>query len=131
VTWSRAGTSGELSAVLFEQSPDQKTWKQLGFGTRVTGTSTWTLSGLSLPANGLFYIRARGFAPVAGVSSSLYQTIRELNFASPLAIAATSIVASADGAVPTAAAPAYVTEPFSGITPLSTSMTIGGSTVEI
>jgi uncharacterized delta-60 repeat protein len=133
VTWARAGTAGELSAVIFEVSTNRQTWSPLGIGSRVT--AGWQLTGLSsLPASGLFYIRARGIAPTSGgTSSSLSDTVREFNFSSPLAVAASAIVDVTTSTTPptAAAAPQFVVEPVSGITPLATATNVNGSTMEI
>ena len=80
---TRTGSAGELSGVTFERSADGRTWLQLGQGSRVAGTANWQLGGLTLPATGSFYVRVRALAPTAGTSSSLYETVREINFASP------------------------------------------------
>ena len=61
--WARSGVSTELSSVTFEQSSDATTWTKLGTAGRVAGTANWQLNGLSLPASGLFYLRARGVTP--------------------------------------------------------------------
>jgi uncharacterized delta-60 repeat protein len=84
VFWNRSGTGGEMASVLFELSLDRQTWVTLGAGSRVAGTANWQLGGLSLPASGLFYIRARGIAVgTAGISSGFYELVRQFNFASP------------------------------------------------
>ncbi len=81
VTWVRRGSAGAVAAVTFELSTDRVTWTSLGLGSPMG--DTWTLSGLSLPAEGVFYIRARGIAPSSGgTSSGVFEMVREFNFAS-------------------------------------------------
>ena len=59
ISWSRGGSSPEVSLVTFDQTSDYGvTWTPLGSGSRVGTTSNWQLTGLSLPANGR--LRARG-----------------------------------------------------------------------
>ncbi|MEQ1750695.1 MAG: choice-of-anchor D domain-containing protein, partial [Prosthecobacter sp.] len=59
VSWTRGGSSPEVSQVTFEKSTDSGvTWTLLGSASRVGSTSNWRLSGQSLPASGL--LRARG-----------------------------------------------------------------------
>ena len=41
VIWNRAGTTGEIGSVIFEQSADRVTWTRLGEGRRVAN-SGWT-----------------------------------------------------------------------------------------
>ena len=62
ITWTRGGSSPELASVLFEQSTDANTWKSVGVGTRIPGTPSWTLAGVSSPASS-YYLRARGVVP--------------------------------------------------------------------
>ena len=68
VTWTRSGSTPEISQVQFQVSTDNATWTSLGAGTRV-GTN-WQISGLSLPASSIFYVRAFGFVPTSEFSSS-------------------------------------------------------------
>ncbi len=59
VTWTRSGSSPEVSLVTFEKSTDSgATWTPLGTGTRIGTTANWQLTGLSLPSSG--QLRARG-----------------------------------------------------------------------
>ncbi|MFM7749164.1 MAG: hypothetical protein ACKPB0_01935 [Opitutaceae bacterium] len=52
---------------------------------RAPGTANWQVAGVSLPANSVFYVRARAVTPtVSGVASGLYEVIREFNYASPV-----------------------------------------------
>ncbi len=127
VMWNRSGTTAELSSVIFEQSSDRITWTRLGEGTRVAGTSNWQLTGLNLPATGLFYIRARGIAPTSGGGSSgLFEGVREFTFSGPV-IGTNAPIAS----VPqTGAAPAF--DAYSGIVPrAAVSVVAGEGSVEI
>ncbi|MSU25043.1 MAG: hypothetical protein EXS32_14645 [Opitutus sp.] len=81
VVLARAGTAPEIAGVILELSSDSFTWTRLGQGTRVSGNSNWQLTGLSLPASGLFYVRARSLVPSSsGTSTSVIEAVRELNF---------------------------------------------------
>jgi uncharacterized delta-60 repeat protein len=59
VTWTRGGASAVLSRVTFEYSTDNTAYSPLGNG--LPSGSDWTLTGLNLPNQQNFYIRARGF----------------------------------------------------------------------
>ncbi len=63
VTWTRTGPTPELSSVLFESSPDETTWTTLGSGSRVSGSSNWSFSGLTIPVSESLYIRVTGIVP--------------------------------------------------------------------
>ncbi len=83
--WTRSGTSGDVAAAIFEFSADNRTWSPLGTGTRIASSSNWQITGLQLPASGLFYVRARGVVSTSGgTAASLYETVREFNFTNPL-----------------------------------------------
>ncbi len=127
VMWNRSGTTAELSSVAFEQSADRITWTRLGDGSRVAGTANWQLTGLNLPATGLFYVRARGIVPSSGGGSSgLFEAVREFTFSSPV-IGTNAPIASAP---PTGAAPAF--DAYSGIVPrAAVSVVPGEGSVEI
>ena len=85
VLLNRSGAIGEISSVVFEISSDRASWTRLGEGVRAPGTANWQVAGANLPANAVFYIRARAITPsVAGVASGLYEVIREFNYASPV-----------------------------------------------
>ena len=129
VVLNRSGTTGELAAVLFEQSSDQTAWTRLGDGIRAPGTANWQLAGLNLPASDLFYIRARGIAPSgSGNSSGIFSVVREFNYANPLATVAGSVAQSPAQA----AAPSLALDPVTGVAPRATvSMVAGEGTVEI
>ena len=130
VTWNRGGTTGDVSAVRFEQSIDGRiTWTSLGDGTRTGTAGDWQRAGLNLPASGLFYIRARGIAPSGGgTSSGIFEAVREFNFTNPIAGAA-AIIAQVPAQ---AASPALVFDPVTGIAPRATvTMVAGEGSVEI
>jgi hypothetical protein len=132
VIWNRAGTAGEVSAVIFETSPDRFTWTRLGEGTRVASSGAdWQLTGVSLPASGVFYVRARGIAPSSGgTSSGIFESVREFNFANP--VAGTSGVIAQAITPSQAAAPAITLDPVTGIAARSTVMMVAGEgSVEI
>jgi uncharacterized delta-60 repeat protein len=79
-TLNRGGSSPELSQVEFQVSTDTINWTNLGSGTRVSGTSNWQVTGLSLPASTIFYLRALGLAPTSEFgSSSLLQTVQQFD----------------------------------------------------
>jgi uncharacterized delta-60 repeat protein len=59
ITWMRGGASPEVWLVTFEQSNDGVVWNSLGQGTRIPGG--WQITGLTLPMNQAFNIRARGY----------------------------------------------------------------------
>jgi hypothetical protein len=128
VLWSRGGTAGEVSSVIFEQSSDRVTWTRLGEGVRVANSADWQLTGQGLPASGLFYLRARGIAPsTAGTSSGIFESVREFNFANPVAPAPTIAQIPAQ-----AAAPGFVLDPITGIASRATvRMVAGEGSVEI
>jgi hypothetical protein len=94
------------------------------------------LTGLTLPASGAFYVRARGIAPSsAGTSAGLFETVREISFTTPIP----GLTASLDEPLvrpaspgQTAAAPAFVFDSFTGIAPRSAlTLVPGEGTVEI
>jgi uncharacterized delta-60 repeat protein len=59
ITWTRGGSSSQFSRVTFEYSTDNVSYTPLGNGT--ANGSNWTLTGLSLPTEQNFYIRAQGY----------------------------------------------------------------------
>ena len=59
ITWTRGGSSPQLTRVTFESSTDNVSYTPLGNGT--AAGSNWTLTGLNLPTGVNFYIRARGY----------------------------------------------------------------------
>jgi len=59
ITWTRGGSSPQLTRVTFESSTDNVNYTPLGNGTEAG--SNWTLTGLNLPTGVNFYIRARGY----------------------------------------------------------------------
>jgi uncharacterized delta-60 repeat protein len=129
VVWTRSGATAEVAAVIFEISTDRANWTTLGTGTRVGGTGAdWQLGGVSLPASGVFYIRARAIAPsTAGTSSGLFESVREFNFSNPVAGAPTVV---AQAITPNTAALAL--DPLTGIVARSTIwMVPGEGSVEI
>jgi len=127
VMWSRSGPVGEVSSVLFERSADRATWTSLGEGRRSVSGSDWQLTGLNLPASGVFYLRVRAITPTGGTSSGLYETVREFNFSNPAATPADSVTAPVQ-----AAAPVLGFDPITGIAPRSMLIVVPGEdTVEI
>jgi uncharacterized delta-60 repeat protein len=59
ITWTRDGSSSQLTRTVFEYSSDNVSFTSLGNGAAIG--SNWTLTGLSLPTHQNFYIRARGY----------------------------------------------------------------------
>ncbi len=77
VTWTRSGSGPALTAAVFEQSVDGRTWTTLGQASRMGVADTWQLTGQSLPTGALLYLRARGVAVTSQYSSSgLVETVR-------------------------------------------------------
>ncbi|GAA5117743.1 choice-of-anchor D domain-containing protein [Luteolibacter yonseiensis] len=83
VTWTRGGSSPEVSHVTLELSTDGgKNYTPLGKATRVGTTADWRLTGLNLPTGGL--LRARG--RMEGFGTSLVETVTAFgNASTPLA----------------------------------------------
>jgi len=135
IFWNRSGTGGELAATIFEFSLDRQTWVQLALGTRVAGTANWQVGGLSLPATGLFYIRARGIVPtVGGTSSGFYELVRQFSFSSPAPTNDLTTLEMKGGSStsPASAASVVVVDPFTGIASRRTIIVVAGEgTVEI
>jgi hypothetical protein len=61
INWTGGGSNPQSTRVTFESSTDNVTYTPLGDGIPQSGSSDWTLTGLSLPAGQNFYIRARGY----------------------------------------------------------------------
>jgi uncharacterized delta-60 repeat protein len=59
ITWTRDGSSPQLSRVVFEYSTNNSNYSALGDGT--ASGNNWSLTGLNLPATQTYYIRARGY----------------------------------------------------------------------
>lgn len=72
INWANGGSRGEFAAVRFAVSTDLSTWTDLGVASRTGAPGGWRLTGLSLPANQLYYVRAR----VILASSRYYSTGR-------------------------------------------------------
>ena len=78
VTWTRTGSSPQLSRVTFEDSPDGVSYNFLGHGT-ATGNN-WTLTGLNFSIQQNLFIRARGFYRSGSVngSESIQESVRNV-----------------------------------------------------
>jgi uncharacterized delta-60 repeat protein len=76
VTWTRGGSSPLLSRVTFEYSTDNANYAFLGNGT--SAGSNWVLTGLNLPIEQNFFIRARGHYRGGGsdASGSITESVR-------------------------------------------------------
>ncbi len=84
VTWTRGGSSPEVSQVTFEKSSDSgATWTPLGSGTRIGGTPNWQLTGLSLTGAGQFRARGRTTSGYNNGSSGLIEQVASFNFYTP------------------------------------------------
>ena len=99
VGWSRGGSAPELSRVTFELSTDSgATWNPLGPGARVGGTSSWQVTGLSLPPSG--QIRAQGVTSDGnGSTGGLVESVTSFSGLAPLpeiAVFAGASTAAAD-----------------------------------
>ena len=78
VEWLRSGASPTLNRATFDYSESlEGPWTLLGDGQRVMGG--WELTELSLPAESIGYIRARGYYPggIYGGSTSIAESIRQ------------------------------------------------------
>jgi hypothetical protein len=78
ITWTRGGSSPQLTRVTFEDSADGVSYNFLGQGTAVGGK--WTLTGLNLSTEQNIYIRARGFyrSGQFNGSESITETVRNV-----------------------------------------------------
>ncbi len=70
ISWTRGGSSPQLRRVTFESSNDNVNYTPLGSGIPQSGSSNWTLTGLSLPTGQNIYIRARGYYRSGSLNSS-------------------------------------------------------------
>ncbi len=61
LTWIRGGASYEIDRIVFEQSSDGITWDSLT-GTSARIADGWKMTGLSLPQNQNYYVRATGYS---------------------------------------------------------------------
>ena len=129
ITWTRNGSSPELTAVRFEFSTDAANWTSLGSGTRVGTTGNWQITGLNLPATDTFYIRASGLATglLRGVQTFNYSVAPVFNPINAIGVTVDSDfrLAMADGTAATYTADGLppgmsmdpVTGVISGVTP--------------
>jgi uncharacterized delta-60 repeat protein len=76
VTWTLTGSSPQVERVVFEYSTDNVNYTVLGHGS-FAGDS-WKLSGLNLPVEQNFYVRARGFyrGGIQNGSESIMESVR-------------------------------------------------------
>ena len=80
--WLRGGTLPETQTTVFDLSQDGgTTWARLGQGTRISGG--WTLTGISLPTNGL--LRARAYVQCGYIGGSVSIQEDQLTFSGVLA----------------------------------------------
>jgi uncharacterized delta-60 repeat protein len=80
ITWTRRGSSPQFTRVTFEYSTDNVNYTPLGNGIPQSGSSDWTLTGLSLPTGQNISIRARGSyrSGYQNGSQSLTESVRNI-----------------------------------------------------
>ncbi|MEP7341139.1 MAG: putative Ig domain-containing protein, partial [Acidobacteriota bacterium] len=78
IYWGRTNAGPEVRRVSFETSTDGVNFSFVGAGT-YSVLGAWTLTGLSLPTNQNFYVRARGFygGGWRGNSGSIVESVRQ------------------------------------------------------
>ena len=78
VTWMRSDTGPEISQVTFEISTGTNSWTTLGSAGRIPGG--WQLTGLVLPKNVAYSIRARGYAAggMSNASTSIIESLKDI-----------------------------------------------------
>jgi uncharacterized delta-60 repeat protein len=78
ITWMRSGTGPEIDRVSFEISTDMNSWTTFGAASRITGG--WQLTGLALPNNVAYSIRARGYAGggKCNASTSIIESVKDI-----------------------------------------------------
>jgi len=69
ILWTIDG-GPEYSQVYFQLSINDNSWANLGLATRVGSTSDWLLTGLVLPPDQIFYVRAVAIEPTTQGGSS-------------------------------------------------------------
>ena len=99
LTWTRGGSSPQLTRVTFEYSIDNVSYTLLGDGT--AAGSDWTLTGVNLPTGQNLYIRARGYYRCGYQNGSESITESVLNAFIPLAITISLPVVTVDTSVTT------------------------------
>jgi len=88
ILWTVSG-GPEYSQVVFQVSTDENTWTNLGEAVRVSTSSDWLLTGLSLPPNQLFYVRTVAVGPSTGNGSAgIFLYTSEFAAISPVGVAA-------------------------------------------
>jgi uncharacterized delta-60 repeat protein len=81
ITWTRGGSSPEVSLVTFEKSTDGgASWTPLGGGTRIGSTPNWQLTGLALPASGQLRALGRTSGGYGNGISSLVKAVASFIF---------------------------------------------------
>jgi len=83
ITWTRGGSSPQLTRVVFEHSSDNVNYSFFGNGT-AEGNS-WRLAGLNLPTGLNYYIRARGYYRGGEIngSESILESVRNVFLPGP------------------------------------------------
>jgi uncharacterized delta-60 repeat protein len=81
-TWTRGGNATEVSQVQVQLSTDGENWTNIGAASRIGSTSSWQITGLSLPGSSVFYLQVLGAAPTSqAASSGLMQIEQEFDSA--------------------------------------------------
>ncbi len=83
ITWTRGGSSPQLTRVTFEYSTDNVNYTPVGGGTASGGN--WVLTGLNFSTGQNFYIRARGYyrSGYGNNSESITESVRNAFIAEP------------------------------------------------
>ena len=94
LTWTRGGSSPQLTRVTFEYSTDNVNYTFLGNGV-ATGND-WTLTGVNLPTGQNIYIRTRGYyrCGFQNGSESITESVR--NVFIPMSVTISLPVATVD-----------------------------------
>ncbi len=83
ITWLISGSAPDPDRTIFEYSFDGVTWPAAADGTRISGG--WQITGLDLPPNTNFYIRATGvfYGSHYGAGGSLFDSTLFVHLATP------------------------------------------------
>ena len=68
-TLSIGGASRDVASTQFSFSPDAETWTDLGAGQRTGNPGEWRVTGLSLPASSIYYLRVEGLTATSRFGS--------------------------------------------------------------
>jgi uncharacterized delta-60 repeat protein len=120
ITWTHGGSSPQFTRVTFEYSTDRVNYTSLGNGT--PAGSSWTLTGLTLPAGQNIYIRARGSYRTGSRngSESLTESVRNVFLDGPAPTPTPSATATATPTATVAATASPTPTPTATSTPTTT-----------